>query len=549
MNRNISRKAFIKGAAASALGLTSIGILGACSPAAGAPEQPSTPETSVAKTAWSWETAPEPITDFVKTVNADIVIVGSGLAGTIAACRAAELGASVAVIEQMDKPSSRGGHYAVYQTEKMKEAGIVNAPKEEILRDWIRQCGNRCNEKLVWKYLDRSEEAFAWLMGLSEGTLEFLPCVNRYVGETYYEYPGTHIARYSGDDNSQALSAPVFVALKNAQKNKAQFYFNTSAEQLRKDGDKVVGVVAKNAEGYIHFKAAKAVILATGDLSGDEEMVKCYGGDLANLPQANLYTPAGANKGMGHKMGMWAGGHMEMEPLPTMIHLIRYTMLCFAFLHLNQQGKRFMNEDTWIQAKSIRILNQGEGHNEFAYSVFDDNWREDVKNSLPYGGGQFWDNMVRLAGVEWTPESTEATIESAVKNGMAWKADTLEELAAAMGVDQKVLLAEVARYNELCRQGEDTEYHKRKELLTPIAKGPFYALKFGPAMLCMPGGLEINEACQVLDAQKNAIPGLYAIGNVSGGRYGVDYPVTINGNSHGSCITFGYLTANQIMGS
>ena len=61
------------------------------------------------------------------------------------------------------------------------------------------------------------------------------------------------------------------------------------------------------------------------------------------------------------------------------------------------------------------------------------------------------------------------------------------------------------------------DFHKRKEILTTIEKPPFYALKFGPALLVLPGGIEISEDFEVLDDDKKPIPGLYAIGNCSPG--------------------------------
>ena len=148
---------------------------------------------------------------------------------------------------------------------------------------------------------------------------------------------------------------------------------------------------------------------------------------------------------------------------------------------------------------------------------------------------------------EWNPESATKVIEGALESGNAVKADTLEELARAMGVDEATFLAEVEEYNKLFAQKEDTRFHKRAELLTEIKEPPFYALKFGPSLLAMPGGLEINGELQVLDQNDDPIAGLYAVGNVSGGRYAVDYPVFINGNSHGSAMTWGYVAAENIV--
>ncbi len=136
-----------------------------------------------------------------------------------------------------------------------------------------------------------------------------------------------------------------------------------------------------------------------------------------------------------------------------------------------------MNEDTWAQAKSIEILNQP-GNVNYAWSIFDSKYPEELEKQIPIAGGQFWDDMVRFG--PWTPEVVTKTIEGHVEDGLCKKADTLEELAELMEVDKETFLATVNRYNELARNGEDVDFHKRKEILTTIEKPPFYALKFGP---------------------------------------------------------------------
>ena len=94
---------------------------------------------------------------------------------------------------------------------------------------------------------------------------------------------------------------------------------------------------------------------------------------------------------------------------------------------------------------------------------------------------------------------------------------------------------------------DDSDFGKREELLFPIKKPPFYASKFGPAMLVVTGGLIVDTHLRVLNNDHYPIPGLYAVGNVAGGLYGVDYPTIIPGNSHGRALTWGYLAARNIL--
>ncbi|MDR1961284.1 MAG: FAD-dependent oxidoreductase [Gracilibacteraceae bacterium] len=565
----VSRRDFLKGAAVSAgaAGMASLGLLAGCAPQAnpgqsGGPAETPAGSVPAGGTAWSWETPPAPVADseITETIEADIVVVGAGISGCACACRASELGASVAVVEKVSFPSSRGGHYGGYQTNAMTRNGLTNVPLDQIASEWLRFEGNRCKQKIVYRYLENSSRVINWLedfsKDFSEGPLTITPITTHYVGPYYYEHIGTHVIFGEYPENTNMINAPVYFLWKKAEELGAKFYFNTPAEQLIKEDGRVTGVIAKAADGYKKFVAKKGVLLASGDFSGDQEMMQCFADPMALKCDHNSYVPAGANTGDGQKMGIWAGGHMYLGPAcsPSMIHLIRYCTLCFGFMYVNAAGKRFMNEDTWIQAKSIRILSQP-GENRYAYSVFDADWQGQVVDSIQYGGGQFWDNMSHLVGEPFDfgspddPWSPLGTLESGFQEGMAFRADTLEELAAQMGVDPAVFLAEVEKYNASFDAGEDSDFHKRKELLTPIRTAPFYAVKFGPSILTMPNGLEINESLEVLDDDLNPIPGLYASGNASGGRYAVDYPVVMNGNSHGTALTFGFLAGEDLAGT
>ena len=97
-----------------------------------------------------------------------------------------------------------------------------------------------------------------------------------------------------------------------------------------------------------------------------------------------------------------------------------------------------------------------------------------------------------------------------------------------------------------CEAGEDTDYYKKPVFLTPVKEGPFYALKVGPALLTVTGGLKTDINFECLDADGKPIKGLYALGNCMGDITAVDYPINVAGNSHGRCITYGYLLGKDL---
>ena len=286
-------------------------------------------------------------------------------------------------------------------------------------------------------------------------------------------------------------------------------------------------------------------MLATGDIGGSPEMCEAYAPICAEYGQPrSQYTPAGVNTGDGHKMGMWVGAQLQDLPFPTMMHPQAFCWFHGPFLFVNDNGERFMCEDTWVQGKSLAINKQPNGE---AWSVFDANWPTDLVNGLPYGGGMFWDSFRPYGSdLELAPEYFKTQIPLYIEQGMAYEADTIEELAGKIGCDAATLTATVDRYNGMCEAGEDTDYYKKPVFLTSVKQGPFYALKVGPALLAVCGGLKCNNDFQCLDENGEVIEGLYVLGNIMGDITAVDYPINVAGNSHGRCITFGYLLGHEL---
>lgn len=138
-------------------------------------------------------------------------------------------------------------------------------------------------------------------------------------------------------------------------------------------------------------------------------------------------------------------------------------------------------------------------------------------------------------------EFEKKSFAQGLANGNVVTADTPGALAEKMGVPVDTFTQTFARYREMTDNGADADFGKKAGLLIPIDKSPYFALKFGPALLAVVGGLLTDADTRVLDGERKPIPGLYAAGNVMGGRYGVDYPILIPGNSNGTALTFGFL--------
>ena len=500
----------------------------------------------------AFEQPPEPLpeSDILETVDVDVVVVGAGLSGLCAALRAAELGASVAVLEKTASWNVRGGHIGAANSRPWREAGVVN-DKKELAREWIAACGNRAREDIVWLFVNNSEEAVNWLFDrqAAHGVRPLLGGP-RYTGPSYTERYGALLCAGSKTGGIRDVAENL---CRDAEALGARFFFETPGAYLEKDGGRVSAVIggspgekpAGKPAGYRRFRARKGVLLATGDIHGDRELLAAYCPQFLRLTRSQ-YVPHGANTGDGHKMGLWAGGVMEDGPLPTVMHPQGYNRLQAFFLFVNIRGDRFMNEDTWCQAKSVNVLKQP-GNVDYAYSIFDADWLEQLVTGMKYSGGMFNDNSLSVYGEPFTGALEAGFLESGLKNGTVARADTVEALAECVGIAPDRLRAAVDRYNGHAERKDDSDFGKRPELLFPIRKPPFYASKFGPAMLAVVGGLLTDTRLRVLDAGQNPIPGLYAVGNVAGGLYGVDYPTLIPGNSHGRAVTWGYLAARNAL--
>jgi succinate dehydrogenase/fumarate reductase flavoprotein subunit len=136
-------------------------------------------------------------------------------------------------------------------------------------------------------------------------------------------------------------------------------------------------------------------------------------------------------------------------------------------------------------------------------------------------------------------------------------ADTLEELAAKIGVPAENLTATVARFNGFVASGSDEDFGRGDEAydrafsggaspLVAIEKGPFHAAAFGISDLGTKGGLRTDTAARVLDGDGQAIAGLYAAGNTMAAPSGTAYPG--GGNPIGTSMLFSHLAVKDMLG-
>ena len=512
------------------------------------------------KSGYTWETEPDKIPDsqIAETLEADVIIIGAGISGLAASARCSAKGLKCITLDKNQKMTAVAGQFAAINTKCMAELGL-HVDKKQLAADWLKVSGSRVEEELLWLFIDRSAEGFEWMLSLTDG--EVYPKVYvGYKGPMFNEYLATHHIYLKEGSTAYKNGGGGLLACEILEneftKNGGQMFRSTSALYLEKDANgRVVSCIAKNdTDGtYRRFVGTKAVVLATGDCSDNQEMLEAFCPIGTRAPK-QFKRPG--NTGDGQMMAYWAGAALDNPEWAPTLHVLGYSGLQFFFLHVNRLGKRFMNEDTWMQAKSIRCMMQPGG--DYCWSIFDGKFLDEISERWDILGGQgmtphfmYGDPIDRKGIMDFIEKSVAG---KPVREGRevteinGFQADTIEDLAKQIDVPVDALLASVNRYNELVAQGDDTDFGKRSIMLTPIVKPPFYALRWGPSLLDIFGGALTNKNLNVIGADSNTIPGLYAVGNAAGGMYAVDYPLLLNGNSYGRALAYCMQLADVISG-
>ena len=126
--------------------------------------------------------------------------------------------------------------------------------------------------------------------------------------------------------------------------------------------------------------------------------------------------------------------------------------------------------------------------------------------------------------------------------GYALSGDSVEALAEAMGVDAATFAKTMEDWNAAVAAQKD-EAFGRTSFANALDTAPYYAIKVTAGVHHTMGGLKINTETQVLDAEGNAIPGLYAAGEVTGGNHAGN---RLGGNAITEIIVSGRVAAQAV---
>ena len=516
-----------------------------------------------------------------KIMAADVLVVGMGGSGVMTAMSAAENGANVLAIE---KSARYGG-----TTGLTSEVMAVNPPRIQaeyndskdyvdlpaMRAAWLEYTEGDAKEAMVDKLLYGSGEAIDWLH--YEHDFEF-----DYVPKTGFTAADVYAVKFQYLPNSvganKAYIARYFDGIIEDYKAAGgRYMLETEAYGLIQNSEgKVVGVKAKSlVDGTEYQIYADSVVLATGGFAGNGEMQKEYLSDEyfelkgewkvygltsndGKMIQAALDIGAGTyNIGMPpmvHNAGtpsFLAGyetnvveGQMGMRTGRPLVWSSGDLPLDMAIavnsLSVNKHGERFTNEE------QVAMLNSWIAGPRF-YSIWSSKQINGIiENGLKYepsGPATIYLGYQGAIPANTPIPNAYAVLDDAIAQGIAFKGETLDELAAILGMEPATLKGTVETYNAACAAGVDAAFGKNPDYLDKIGEGPYYAILGAPWCYTTCGALDINEQFEVLAADgATPIGGLYAVGTDSMGVLFSEKKayVTFGGAANGWALTSGY---------
>jgi len=486
-------------------------------------------------------------------LEVDLAVVGSSSGGLTAACKAHELGLTTVVLE---KAATLGGGTAF-------SGGVIWIPcNHHMVEEGIPDSREAALEHI--RYLKSGEvyeiERFLLVREQAEGllfhSLNHCLCLFqvhlRLSKIRQSPFPLFSAVPLPTNDPRFYVAGRALIGglLLGCIQKGIDVLDSTPARQLIVQDGRVIGLRAEREGKDFFVKASKGVLLATGGYEWNAEMNKRY----IRVPEIHGITPP-SNSGDGHVMGMEVGGAVALMDFSLFMPTVRIPgdeidgepMYRIWQFNIGQPGNILVNKEGKRCCDEAFYPDIGRAFEEM-----------DAQKLQPANLPMFWivdQNFRDRIPVGPLPKGTEMA-------DWLHKGDTVEELAEKLGLPPANLKETLERFNEYAREGLDPDFHrgetgydkrwgfwpnrKPNPVLSPLEKPPFYGMQLYVGTVGNLGGLVTNTNAQVIDAEGNPIPGLYATSNAAAPlATGVAYT---SGMTGGKAMIFGWLAAQHAAG-
>jgi fumarate reductase flavoprotein subunit len=450
--------------------------------------------------------------------EADVVVVGGGLAGHCAAIELAEQGADVLLVEKESRVGGStvlsGGSFAFAGTDLQRKNGIEDS--SELLFDDLRKVGGYGNdEALVRAYVDHQLDTYHWLAARGVAFDKIFLAAGQSVPRGHSRNPREVIDILAG---RAAATGRVRTRVASPVRSLVR----------SQDGAPVEGVQVEAAGKTRSIRALRGVVLTSGGFSRSDELLKLFAPAQAATQRAGgpgntgdgllMAWHLGAGmKDMGYIKGTF-GGHPAAGPGEHALMLPIYV----GAIAVNAKGERFIDESKSYKLIGDAVLKQPDA---IGYQIFDQRIFDKGNPGIP-----------------------TMAFQAKYALGQVISAPTLAELSRKMGIDAGGLARTVAAYNAFVEEGNDPDFGRdglgtSYGKLAKIDMAPFYAYPSKSVIVATYCGVAVDAQMRVRDVFDAVIPNLYAAGEVIGGLHGNAY---MTGSSLGKASIFGRIAARSV---
>ena len=443
----------------------------------------------------------------------EVIVIGAGGAGLVAGITAKELGAKTIVLEKMAFPGgntmvSGGGMNAAVEAD-YKAAGVEDSPKLHA-EQTLAAGDNRADPALVEILAKGAPESVEWLKKIG---VKFRPGIYQIYGGLWPRCRNPE--GQSGSDYIKAGTAYAKkIGLEILPGHKV-----TSIIREKPNAGRVLGVEVEVGGKKQYWRATRGVIAASGGYAANAEMCGFFDPRLTKLNTTNQPCSTGEVLRAIQDINGLAVGMDYIQCIPwtapgytstaDVFQAIEYTIF------VNKEGKRYVAED---------------------------NRRDIIRDATLAQTDQTVFQLCDTDGYEEHKKFYYEMNEAALKNGVLFRCNTIEEAAAKVKIPAAELKKTVEEFNAEVDSKKDPFGRTPKMLVRKIVKAPFYIGPFGMCRHHTMGGARIDTKARVLDREGKVIPGLYAAGEVTGGIHGTN---RVGGNAIADIFTFGRIAGES----
>ena len=489
-------------------------------------------------------------------LETDIVIIGGGGAGMVAAISAADTGKNVILIEKQamlggNSVRATGGMNATHTPEQDNNKFSENIGLEKTLKTASEKwANNKVVTELAQKVASQYED---WKNSGSKGYFDSIELMqlDTLIGGHGTNNPElvktfalnaadaikwlktinidlTSVGAFGGasvkrihrplDENKKVVSVGAYMiprleAACKARKNITILTETTAKSILMSESGAAVGIVAQAKAGNNVTIKSKSVIIASGGFGANLKLVAIYNPNLEGFMTTNAPGINGDGIFMGQELGAAVVDMKQIQIHPTVQFdtsaLITEGLRGDGAILVNSEGKRFTDETSTRDAVSAAEIAQP---GSYSWLIVDQ-------------------KMADASGV----------IKGYISKGFTKQGETYESLAKEIGVPDEAFVKTMLDWNKYVTDKKDPDFG-RTSFANQLDKSPFYAIKVTAGVHHTMGGLKIDSQTHVLKGDGSIIPGLFAAGEVTGGVHGSN---RLGGNAVADFVIFGRIAGQE----